>query len=75
MAEQQVMTQLLRTVSQAILAEGGVVRGYTNLGDRVLTRNRITEDNVVHGVGRFMEIQFYSNPNTLAEAEKAARDS
>ena len=75
MAEQQAMTQLLRSISLAILQEGGVVRSFTNLGDRVLTRNRATEDNVIHGVGRFMEVQFYSNPNTLAEAEKIARES
>jgi len=62
MAEQQSMTQLLRQVSQAVLAEGGVVRGFINLGDRVLTRNRQTEDGVYHGVGRFMQVQFYSSP-------------
>lgn len=75
MAEQQSMTQLLRQVSQAVLAEGGVVRGFTNLGDRILTRNRQTEDGVYHGVGRFMQVQFYSNPQVLAQAESVARDS
>ena len=54
MAEQAQLSTLLRNVSRAILAEGGVVRGFTNLGDRVLTRNRQTEDGVYHGVGRFM---------------------
>ena len=39
MCEQQPMTQLLRQVSKSILSEGGVVRGFTNLGDRVLVRN------------------------------------
>lgn len=75
MAEQQAMTQLLRIVSKTVLAEGGVVRGFTNLGDRVLTRNRQTEDGVYHGVGRFMQVQFYSSPETLAEAEFVARDN
>lgn len=40
MGEQHAMSTLLRTVSKTVLAEGGVVRGFTNLGDRVLTRNR-----------------------------------
>ena len=75
MAEQQSMTQLLRQVSQAVLAEGGVVRGFINLGDRVLTRNRQTEDGVYHGVGRFMQVQFYSSPQVLAQAESVARES
>ena len=75
MAEQAQMSVLLRNVSRAILAEGGVVRGFTNLGDRVLTRNRQTEDGVYHGVGRFMRVQFYASPETLAIAEIAARES
>ena len=62
MAEQGAMTNLLRVVSNSILTEGGVVRGFTNLGDRVLTRNQATEDGVYHGVGRFMQVQFYSSP-------------
>lgn len=75
MAEQHAMSLLLRNVSQTILAEGGVVRGFTNLGDRVLTRNRQTDDGVHHGIGRFMQVQFYSSPETLAQAELTARDS
>ena len=69
MAEQQPMTQLLRQVSKTILKEGGVVRGFTNLGDRVLVRNRTTDDGVNHGVGRFMQIDFYASPQTKNLAE------
>ena len=75
MGEQQHMSTLLRSVSKTILGEGGVVRGFANLGDRVLTRNRQTEDGVHHGVGRFMQLQFYGSPGTLALAEKTARES
>ena len=75
MAEQAQMTQLLKNVSRAILAEGGVVRGFSNLGDRILTRNKTTEDGVHHGVGRFMQVQFYASPATLMLAERTARDS
>lgn len=56
MTEQLALSQLLRQVAKTILAEGGVVRGFTNLGDRVLTRNRTDNDGVHHGVGRFMQI-------------------
>eukprot|EP00806_Schmidingerella_arcuata_P001505 Macronucleus_2358.p2 GENE.Macronucleus_2358~~Macronucleus_2358.p2 ORF type:complete len:207 (+),score=51.22 Macronucleus_2358:1-621(+) len=75
MAEQSAMSTLLRNVSKTILGEGGVVRGFTNMGDRVLTRNKQTEDGVHHGVGRFMQVQFYCSPSTLALAEVAARES
>ena len=56
MAEQHQMSTLLRQVSKTILQEGGVVRGFTNLGDRVLTRSRETEDGAFHAVGRFMQV-------------------
>jgi len=75
MAEQQSMSLLLTQLSKTILAEGGVIRGFTNLGDRVLTRNRTTEDGVHHGVGRFMQVQFYSSPSTKNVAEGFARAS
>ena len=51
------------------------MRGFTNLGDRVLVRNRKTQDGVHHGVGRFMQIQFYASPSTLAQAERVAREN
>ena len=75
MTEQLALSQLLRQVAKTILAEGGVVRGFTNLGDRVLTRNRTDNDGVHHGVGRFMQIQFYSSPATKNVAETFARES
>lgn len=75
MAEQAQLATVLRNVSKSILTEGGVVRGITNLGDRVLTRNRQTEDGVYHAVGRFMQIQFYASPETRALAEIVARES
>ena len=75
MCEQQPMTQLLRQVSKSILSEGGVVRGFTNLGDRVLVRNQTSEDNVHHNVGRFMQVEFYASPQTKNIAELTARDS
>ena len=32
------MKAMLKSLSTVILTEGGVVRGFTNLGDRVLTK-------------------------------------
>jgi ribosomal protein S6 len=45
---------MLKMVSTTILSEGGVVRGYTNLGDRVLPKNIKSFDSVSHGVGRWI---------------------
>ena len=69
------MSALLKQVSRTILQEGGVVRGFINLGDRVLTRSQKTEDGTYHSVGRFMQVQFYASPETLALAEQSARGS
>lgn len=39
MGESQHLASMLKAVSTVILQEGGVVRGFTNLGDRVLVKN------------------------------------
>ena len=59
MGESQHLATLLKAVSATILQEGGVVRGYQNLGDRVLTKNLRAIDGVNYGVGRFIQVSFY----------------
>ena len=54
MGESQHLGTLLKAVSATILQEGGVVRGFQNLGDRVLTKNLKAIDGVNYGVGRFI---------------------
>ena len=56
LGEQANLATLLKNVSAAILQEGGVVRGFTNLGDRVLTKNLRSQDGVSHGVARYMQV-------------------
>ena len=56
LGEQANLATLLKNVSGAILQEGGIVRGFTNLGDRVLTKNLRSLDGVSHGVGRYMQV-------------------
>jgi hypothetical protein len=54
MGENSALSALLKAVSTTVLSEGGVVRGYRNLGDRVMPRNVRGSDGVSHGVGRFI---------------------
>ena len=54
MGESTALSQMLKMVSTTILSEGGVVRGYSNLGDRVLPKNIKSFDSVSHGVGRWI---------------------
>ena len=50
------MASLLKNVSTVILQEGGVVRGVSNLGDRVLCKNLKSSDDVNYSVARFMQV-------------------
>ena len=48
---------MLKGISNVILTEGGVVRGFTNLGDRVLTKSLKSIDGKKgYGLGRFLQV-------------------
>ena len=51
------MKQLLKVLSNTILSEGGVVRGFTNLGDRILTKSlHSTDGKRGYSLGRFLQV-------------------
>ena len=51
---------LLKGVSNVILTEGGVVRGFTNLGDRVLTKTLNSDDGKKgYNLGRFIQVSLF----------------
>jgi len=54
LGENQALSALLKSVSTTVLQEGGVVRGYRNLGDRVMPKNIRDTTGASHGVGRFV---------------------
>ena len=60
--ESHALASCLKAVSASILQEGGVVRGFNNLGDRVLTKNMRSEDGVDYSVGRFIQVSFNPTP-------------
>ena len=49
---------MLKGLSNMILHEGGVVRRFINLGDRVLVKNYNSLDGMNYGVGRFLQVSF-----------------
>mgnify|MGYP001949397483 CR=1 FL=1 len=57
MGPQGNLASMLKAVSKTILLEGGVVRHFVNLGDRVLVRNARSVDGSYHGIGRFMQVR------------------
>ena len=56
-AEPIKLKSMLKGMSNAILMEGGVIRSFTNLGDRVLTKTlNSTDGKKGYGLGRFLQV-------------------
>jgi ribosomal protein S6 len=53
---------LMRKISNEIFAHGGNVRGVSVLGDRILTKKIIANDEGRHIVGRYVQILYDSHP-------------
>lgn len=66
MGESQHLGTLLKAVSASILQEGGVVRGFNNLGDRVLTKNLRDQEGTSFGVGRFIQVSSFYRLSSAA---------
>lgn len=56
---------LVTNVAQSILEKGGNVRNATILGDRILNRTVLGNDEKKHLVGRYMQILFDGNPGMI----------
>ena len=73
--ETSAMGTLLKNVSSVILSQGGVVRGYENLGDRIQSKNLKAQDGNKYGVARWIAIEFDGSPALVEQAATAARAS
>ena len=73
--ESHALGTMLKAVSAAILQEGGIVRGFENLGDRVLTKNLKSQHGENFGIGRFIQVEFDANPATRKIAEDTAMNN
>ena len=69
LGEQASLAALLKSVSAAILQEGGIVRGFQSLGDRVLIKNIRSIDGSSHGVGRYMQV----SPSTTFNLSRSSQ--
>ena len=66
--ESAAMGTLIKNVSAAILQEGGVVRGFENLGDRIIAKNLKAKDGNKYGVGRYIAVEFDGSPRAVQKA-------
>ena len=65
--ESQGLAQCLKTLSSTILNNGGIVRNFDNLGDRVLVKN-LELGGARHNVGRFIKVEFDATPALMRMA-------
>ena len=63
--ESSALAGCLKMLSSSILSNGGIVRNFDNLGDRVLVKNLAAKDGVKYSVGRFIKVEFDSTPNVM----------
>ncbi|KRW99438.1 Ribosomal protein S6 [Pseudocohnilembus persalinus] len=66
---------LMKQISQSILAEGGNVRNIEVLGDRVLVRQIRGQDLKKHLVGRYLQILYDGSPECKTQVEKTSKAS
>ena len=57
--ETQAIGNLMRTLSVAIYNEGGVVRRFVNLGDRIPARSFKTKDDKWHSIARYISVSLF----------------
>ena len=60
--ESSALAGCLKTISQMVLSNNGIIRNFDNLGDRVLVKNLRAKDGTKFSVGRFIKVEFDSTP-------------
>jgi predicted SnoaL-like aldol condensation-catalyzing enzyme len=75
LGESQALANLMKSLVVACYQEGGVVRRFINLGDRVAQRNYKSKDGMDNCVVRYFTAEFDSNPDTRKVMEKIARNN
>jgi ribosomal protein S6 len=71
--ETQAVSNLVKSLVLSIYQEGGVVRRFVNLGDRVSQTNIKAKDGSYSSVVRYIALEFDANPDTRSVAEKVAK--
>jgi ribosomal protein S6 len=73
LGETQAIANLIKTLVVSIYQEGGVVRRFVNMGDRITQKNLKAKDGTFSSVARYLAVEFDANPETKSVAEKVAR--
>ena len=71
--QSQGLAQCLKNLSSTILSNGGIVRNFDNLGDRVLVKNLHAKNGSRYSVGRFIKVEFDATPNIMKMVDGQVR--
>ena len=71
--ESSALAGCLKSLSQMVLSNNGVIRSFDNLGDRVLVKNLRAKDGTKFSVGRFIKVEFDATPQVMKMVDQATR--
>ena len=73
LGETQAIANLMKSIVVSVYQEGGVVRRFVNLGDRIARKEMRTKDQVSHNLVRYISVELDINPTSRLLTEKLAR--
>lgn len=74
LGETQALANLMKSLVVNVYQEGGVIRRFVNLGDRVARKNMKTKDKTSHNLVRYISVEMDINPNSRLVTERLARN-
>jgi hypothetical protein len=72
--ETQAISNLMKQLTFSAYQEGGVIRRFINLGDRISARAYKSKEGESHSCLRYFSVEFDGNPDTKIVLEKVARN-
>ena len=75
LGETQALGNLIKSLVVAVYREGGIVRRFVNLGDRISDKSYKSKDGNRHAMIRYFTCEFDANPESKTVAEQVANSS
>jgi ribosomal protein S6 len=73
LGESQAIANLIKSLTYCVYQEGGMIRRFINLGDRIPSKGHVAKDKTTFQVVRYFAVEFDANPDSRMVTEKVAR--
>ena len=73
LGETQAVANLMKALVISVYQEGGVIRRFVNLGDRIARKSMKTKDKTSHNLVRYISVELDINPTSRLLTEKLAK--